>query len=130
MPRRSRKGDHGRRSVMATSWDDCIAQAEAALGKINALETAAMRRGDIVTMNALQGDSNDLTLKLTQLQALKIQATLAQIATLSRQLDAVSNSAGEALTDLSNVSAVLTGILTVTSTLDSLIAIAAKAAKA
>jgi hypothetical protein len=115
---------------MATSWDDCITKAEAALGKINALETAAMRRGDIVTMNALQGDSNDLTLKLTQLQALKIQATLAQIATLSRQLDAVSDSAGEALTDLSEVSAVLTGILTVSSTLDSLIAIAAKAAKA
>jgi hypothetical protein len=115
---------------MAASWDDCIAKAKAALGEINALETKAMVAGDIATMNALQGDSNDLTLKLTQLQALKIQAEVEQIEALGKQLDALTASAAQALGGVSKISTVLTGILTVTSALDSLIAIAAKAAKA
>jgi hypothetical protein len=114
--------------IMATPLDDCIETAEETLGKINDLETAAMKRGDIATMNALQGDSNVLSLKLTQLQALKIQSDVAQIKALSKQLDAVSASADKALGDLSKLSQVLTGILTATNTLDSLIAIAAKAA--
>jgi hypothetical protein len=113
---------------MATSLDDCIDKAETALGKINALETAAMRKGDIATMNALQGDSNMLNLRLTQLQALRIQATIADIEALGKQLDGVTASADQALSGLAQIATVLTGILAVTKTLDGLIAIGVKAA--
>lgn len=50
---------------MPTAYDDCIAQAQAALDKLSDLETDAMKRGDLATMNALQSDANSLGLKLT-----------------------------------------------------------------
>jgi hypothetical protein len=114
---------------MPTVYDDNVAKAEAALGKLNALETAAMRAGDIVTMNALQSDSNDLSLKLTQLRALQYQSDVGQIVALNNQLDGISNSVDLALRDVTKIASVLTGILAATRTLDALIAVAANAAR-
>src|ERR1700722_11446949 len=86
---------------MTTPYDACIASAQAALDKLSDLETAAMKRGDLATVNALQDDSDDLTLKLTQLRALAVDDDDEQIAALNKQLDIVTAQANAALTDIS-----------------------------
>jgi len=107
---------------MATPYDACIANAQAALDKLSDLETAAMKRGDLATVNALQGDSDDLTLKITQLRALAVDDDAAQIDALNKQLDIVTQNADSALTDVTNLSSVLANILTATKLIDSIIA--------
>lgn len=113
---------------MPTAYDDCIANAQAALDKLNALETDAMTRGDLATMNALQSDADSLGLKLTQLRALAVDDNGTQIAALNKQLDAVTDSATAALGDLSQLTTVLSNILTAAKLIDTIVAIAAKAA--
>jgi hypothetical protein len=81
-----------------------------------------MRNGDLATMNALQGNSNDLTLKLTQLRALAVDDDDAQIAALNKQLDAVTKSATHAQGNLTKLTSVLNNILATTKLLDSIIA--------
>jgi hypothetical protein len=107
---------------MPTAFDGSITSAQAALDKLHALELAAMRNGDLATMNALQGDSNDLTLKLTQLRALAVDDDDAQIAALNKQLDAVTKSATHAQANSTELTSVLTNILATTKLLDSIIA--------
>jgi hypothetical protein len=113
---------------MPTAYDDCIAQAQAALDKLSDLETDAMKRGDLATMNALQSDANSLGLKLTQLRALAIDDDDAQIIAINKRLDAVTASATAAQGDLSKMTDVLSNILLAAKLLDSIIALIPKAA--
>lgn len=110
--------------MVAKPYDACIASAQAALDKVSDLETAAMKRGDLATVNALQDDSDALTLKLTQLRALAVDDDDKQIAALNNQLDAITAQANAALTDISKLTSVLSNILTTTKLLDSIITIA------
>src|ERR1700722_3322411 len=107
---------------MPTAFDRSIASAQAALDKLHALELAAMKNGDLATMNALQGDSNDLTLKLAQLRALAVDDDDAQIAALNKQLDAVTKSATDAQAGLGKLTSVLNNILAAANLLDFIIA--------
>jgi hypothetical protein len=113
---------------MATPYDGVIASAQAALDKLSDLETAAMSKGDLATVNALQSDSDDLTLKLTQLRALAVDDDDAQIAAINKQLDAVTANANAALADLSKLSSVLSNVLTATKLIDSIVTTIAKVA--
>jgi hypothetical protein len=81
-----------------------------------------MKNGDLATLNALQSDSDDLTLKLTQLWALAVEDDNQQIAAINKQLDAVTKNANAALKDLSKITSVLANILTATKLVDSIIA--------
>ena len=107
--------------------DDAIAKGETALNNLYALQTAAMKKGDVVTQKALEDDIDDFTYKLTQLQSLAITADDAQIATLNGPLDAVTRSAQSALADLSKLVNVLNNIVTAAKVLDGIIQTAAKA---
>jgi hypothetical protein len=106
---------------MATPYDAIIASAQAALDKLSDLETAAMKNGDLATVNALQSDSDNLTLKLTQLRALAVDDDDQQIDAINKQLDTVTANANAALADLSQMTTVLTAILIATKLLDSII---------
>lgn len=107
---------------MPTAFDACIAQSQAALDKLHALQLQAMSNGDLATMNALQSDSNDMTLKMTQLRALAVDDDDAQIAALNAKLDAVTNSITDEMNSLTSLATVLNNILAVSKLLDSIIA--------
>jgi len=112
---------------MAKPYDACIESAQAALDKLSDLETAAMKKGDLATVNSLQDDSDALTLKLTQLRALAVDDDDKQIAALNKQLDAITTQAKAALTDISKLTSVLSNTITATKLIDSIITIAAGA---
>lgn len=107
---------------MPTAFDDSIASAQAALDKLHALQLQAMANGDLATMNALQRDSNDMTLKLTQLRALAVADDDAQIKALNAKLDAVTDSITDEMNNLASLTTVLNNILAVTKLLDTIIA--------
>jgi capsule polysaccharide export protein KpsE/RkpR len=108
--------------TVPTAYDASITCAQAALDKLHALQLQAMSNGDLATMNALQGDSNAMTLKLTQLRALAVADDDAQIAALNAKLDAVTKSITDEMSSLGSLATVLNNILAVSKLLDSIIA--------
>jgi hypothetical protein len=107
---------------MPTAFDASIASAQAALNKLHALQLQAMANGDLATMNAMQADSNQMTLKLTQLRALAVADDDAQIAALNKKLDAVTDSITDEMNNLASLATVLNNILAVSKLLDTIIA--------
>jgi DNA repair exonuclease SbcCD ATPase subunit len=106
--------------------DAAIDAGEQALNSLYALQTAAMKAGDLATQKALSDDIDDLTYKLTQLRSSEIAADDTQIAALSRQLDEVTASAQADMADLTRLNQVLSDVLTATKLLDAVIGAAPK----
>jgi polyhydroxyalkanoate synthesis regulator phasin len=81
-------------------WDESTSAGQAALDGLYALQTAALKQGNLSTQKALEDDIDDLTYKLTQFRSLEIDEDETQITALNSQLDAVTATAKSALADL------------------------------
>jgi hypothetical protein len=101
--------------------DAAIGSGEQALTSLYALQTAAMKGGDLATQKALSEDIDNLTYKLTQLRGLAIAADDARIVALASQLDKVTDSATADLADLTKLNQVLSDVLAATKLLDAVI---------
>lgn len=109
-----------------TDLTKSIDLGEASLQALYALQTQAMKSGDLATQKALEDDIDDLTYKLTQLNALNIAADDQQIDQLNDQLTAVTKTAQAALTDLKQISTVLSDVVTAAKILDGILSVVAK----
>ncbi|RDS84887.1 hypothetical protein DWU98_02730 [Dyella monticola] len=89
------------------SISDCTASGEAALNALYALQTAAMKSGNLVAQKALKDDTDDLTYKLTQLHRQQIAVNDVQIASLTGQLNQVTQAAQQAVDQLNELDNVL-----------------------
>jgi len=106
--------------------DDTITAGENSLQALYALQTAAMKSGDLVTQKALEDDIDDLTYKLTQLQSQQIAVDDAQITALNNQLAKVTATAQAALNDLTKLTAVLQSVVSAAQLVDAILTTAAK----
>lgn len=107
--------------------NDCINSGEAALNALYALQTAAMKTGNLAAQKALEDDIDDLTYKLTQLRRQQIADNDAQINALNIQLGQVSTSAQDALNKLDRLTDVLNDVVTASQLLDGILGVAANA---
>lgn len=105
------------------SVNDCINSGEAALNALYALQTAAMKDGNLAAQKALKDDIDDLTYKLTQLRRQQIADNNAQINALNTQLAQVTTTAQDALNDLDELSTVLSDVVTAAQILDGILGI-------
>lgn len=102
-------------------WSDCIDKGETALTALYALQTVAMKSGNLAAQKALADDIDDLTYKLTQLQSLEIEDDDIQITALNARLDAVTQAGQEALKDIAKLTIVLGDIVAAAKVLDGVI---------
>lgn len=109
------------------SVNDCINSAEAALNALYALQTAAMKAGNLAAQKALEDDIDELTYQLTQLRRQQIADNDAQINILNTQLAQVITTAQNALTNLDELTAVLNDVVTASKVLDGILAAAVSA---
>jgi ABC-type transporter Mla subunit MlaD len=109
------------------SVNDCINSGEAALNALYALQTAAMKAGNLAAQKALEDDIDELTYKLTQLRRQQIADNDAQINALNTQLGQVTTTAQAALNDLDELTAVLNDVVTASQILDGILGAAASA---
>ena len=109
------------------SVNDCINSGEAALGALYALQTAAMKAGNLAAQKALKTISMSFTYKLTQLRRQQIADNNAQINALNTQLGQVTTTAQTALNNLDQLSAVLSDVVSAAQTLDGILGMVAKA---
>lgn len=93
------------------SVNDCINSGEAALNALYALQTAAMKVGNLAAQKALEDDIDDLTYKLTQFRQQQIAGFNAQIDALNAQLGQVTASAQAALQNLDKLTGVLNNLV-------------------
>ena len=111
---------------MSATLDGSIEQGGAALSALYALQTSAMKLGDLATQKALGGDIDELTYKLTQLRGEAIADDDARIGALNIQLGAVTASAKAALSDVAKTGTVLTNVIAAAKLVDQLLSIVAK----
>jgi len=107
--------------------DDAINSGDVALNNLYALQTAAMKQGNLAAQKALADDIDGLTYKLTQLRGMAITANDSQIAALNAQLDKVTSSAKASLAQLDNLTKVLNDVVLAAKLIDSIIGLAIKA---
>ncbi len=98
-----------------------IASGNAALSALYSLQVAAMKQGDLASQKALKDDIDDLTYKLTQLNAVQINADQTQIDALGKSLDALTQQANASLAKLSNLTAVLQTAVNVAKLIDTVL---------
>jgi hypothetical protein len=109
------------------SVNDCINSSETTLNALYALQTAAMKAGNLAAQKALEDDIDDLTYKLTQLRRQQIADNDVQINALDTQLGQITTSAQGALNNLDELTTVLHGVVTAAQILDRILAAAASA---
>lgn len=100
------------------SVNDCINSGETALNALYALQTAAMKTGNLAAQKALEDDIDDLTYKLTQLRRQRIADNDVQINALNSQLAKVTTAAQDALSNLDQLSSVLSDVVAASQILD------------
>lgn len=109
------------------SLNDCINSGESALNALYALQTAAMKAGNLAAQKALEDDIDELTYKLTQLRQQQIADDNDKINSLNAQLGQVTASAQNALQDLNKLTGVLNGVVTATQILSGILSAVAGA---
>lgn len=109
------------------SLNDCINSAESALNALYALQTAAMKAGNLAAQKALEDDIDDMTYKLTRLRQQEIADDDARINSLNTQLAQVTVSAQKALQDLNKLTGVLNDVVTATQILSGILSAVAGA---
>ena len=103
------------------STDDCIRSGEVALNALYALQTAAMKSGNLAAQKALSDDINNLNYNLTQLQCQQIADNDTKINALNSQLDQVTKTAQNAINNLDQLTTVLQNVVTATRILDGIL---------
>jgi hypothetical protein len=109
------------------SVNDCISSGETALNALYALQTAAMKAGNLSAQKALEDDIDELTYKLTQLRRQQIADDNVQINALNTQLGEVTTSAQDALNNLDELNAVLNDVVTASQILNGILGAVASA---
>jgi hypothetical protein len=103
------------------SVNDCINSGETALNALYALQTTAMKAGNLAAQKALEDDIDDFTYKLTLLRRQQIADNDAQINALNTQLGQITTTAQDALNKLDELTEVLNDVVTASQILDRII---------